>query len=42
MREECTDLTGATIEGGHEVTLEPSAAVSDAIDRWVAAKRIWS
>jgi pimeloyl-ACP methyl ester carboxylesterase len=42
MREDCTDLTEVTIEGGHEIMLEQPAAVSDAIDRWAAANRIWS
>jgi hypothetical protein len=42
MRADGTGLAGATIEGGHEITLEQPAAVSDAIDRWVAVKRIWS
>lgn len=37
MREDCANLTEATIEGGHEIMLERSAAVNDAISDWLAS-----
>src|SRR5271169_2943010 len=37
MREDCANLTEATIEGGHEIQLERSAAVNDAISDWLAS-----
>lgn len=37
MREDCANLTEATIEGGHEIMLERSAAVNEAISAWLAA-----
>ena len=37
MREDCANLTEVTIEGGHEIMLERSAAVNEAISAWLAA-----
>ena len=38
MREDCADLTEATIAAGHMLMLERPGAVNDAIERWLAAK----
>ena len=38
MREDCADLSEATIEAGHSVMLEAPDAVNEAIDIWVRGK----
>ena len=37
MRQDCADLTEATIDGGHEIMLDQPAAVNAAIAQWLAA-----
>ncbi len=38
MRADCADLTEATIEGGHSLTLERPAEVNAALENWLTAK----
>lgn len=38
MREDCADLSKATIEAGHSVMLEAPDAVNEAIETWVRGK----
>jgi len=40
MREDCSNLTEATVAGGHELTLERPAEVNAAIAAWVEANRL--
>jgi pimeloyl-ACP methyl ester carboxylesterase len=40
MREDCEHLTEATIEGGHEIMLECSDAVNEAIASWLKSGAI--
>ena len=40
MREDCSNLTEATIMGGHELTLERPAEVNAAIAKWIEGNRL--
>ena len=40
MREDCSNLTEATIMGGHELTLERPDEVNAAIAKWIESKRL--
>ena len=41
MRDDCTDLTEATIMGGHELTLERPDEVNAEIAKWIEAKNLF-
>ena len=38
MREDCADMSEATIEAGHSVMLEAADTVNEATDTWVRGK----
>ena len=40
MREDCSNLTEATITGGHELTLERPNEVNAAMAAWIEANRL--
>jgi len=40
MREDCSNLTEATITGGHELMLERPDAVNAEIAKWIEANRL--
>ena len=42
MREDCSNLTEATVAGGHELTLERPAEVNAEMAAWIDANRLSS